>query len=124
MRTAGGEGKKEEGRKGRLRAQATSALRASFLLTAFRLRRQLAILQLIEKNLLTLSTHAGDILPALASPVILTGFDEEGKPILVPAKNKITFKHLLNHSAGLSLPKNSSSESGRRKAGGRRERDR
>jgi CubicO group peptidase (beta-lactamase class C family) len=42
------------------------------------------------------------VLPELADPLVVTGYDEGGLPsTTVPAKEKITFGQLLNHSSGL-----------------------
>ena len=42
----------------------------------------------------------GGLLPELASPAVLEGFDATGAPRLRPAKRPITPKHLLTHTAG------------------------
>jgi CubicO group peptidase (beta-lactamase class C family) len=41
------------------------------------------------------------VLPELANPVVVTGHDEAGNPLTTPAKGKITFGQLLNHSSGI-----------------------
>lgn len=41
------------------------------------------------------------MLPELANPVVVTGHDEAGNPLTTPAKGKITFGQLLNHSSGI-----------------------
>jgi len=64
---------------------------------------QIAALQVIERGLVSLDTDVGTILPGLAQPRILTGYSEGGEPQFVDAKNKVTLRHLLNHSSGLSL---------------------
>lgn len=64
---------------------------------------QIAALQLIERGLVSLDTEVGSILPGLRQPKILTGYSEGGEPQFVDAKNKVTLRHLLNHSSGLSL---------------------
>ncbi len=40
------------------------------------------------------------MLPDLAAPQVLEGFDAQGEPILRPAKNPITLRHLMTHTAG------------------------
>src|SRR5207302_1911640 len=43
---------------------------------------------------------AGEILPQLASPKVLEGFDADGKPRLRPARRPLTVRHLLTHTSG------------------------
>src|SRR5258705_12066885 len=43
----------------------------------------------------------GNVLPDLAAPQVLEGFDSQGEPKLRPAKNPITLRHLMTHTAGL-----------------------
>jgi methyl acetate hydrolase len=59
-----------------------------------------ACMQLIEQGRLRLDQTAGDILPQLASPKVLEGFDADGKPRLRPTKRPITVRHLLTHTSG------------------------
>jgi methyl acetate hydrolase len=59
-----------------------------------------ACMQLVEQGRLHLDQKAGDILPQLASPKVLEGFDADGKPRLRPAKRPITVRHLLTHTSG------------------------
>ncbi|KAJ6578099.1 beta-lactamase/transpeptidase-like protein [Mycena capillaripes] len=62
----------------------------------------IAALQLIEQGKITLDTPVETVLPELADPVVVTGRDETGRPTgTTPAKGKITFGQLLNHSSGL-----------------------
>ncbi|KAJ7028686.1 beta-lactamase/transpeptidase-like protein [Mycena alexandri] len=63
----------------------------------------IAALQLIEQGKIELDTPAENVLPELANPVLVTGYDNEtGRPsTTTPAKGKITLGHLLNHSSGL-----------------------
>lgn len=63
---------------------------------------QIAALQLVDRGLITLDTDVGEHLPGLAHPKVLQGFNENGEPILVDAKNKVTLTRLLNHSSGLA----------------------
>ena len=56
----------------------------------------LAAMQLVEQGKLSLDAPIGELLPALADRQIL----EDGK--LRPAKNKITLRHLLTHTAGFA----------------------
>src|SRR6202035_3467103 len=59
-----------------------------------------ACMQLIEQGRLRLDQTAGDILPQLASPKVLEGFDADGKPRLRPARRPLTVRHLLTHTSG------------------------
>jgi CubicO group peptidase (beta-lactamase class C family) len=59
-----------------------------------------ACMQLIEQGRLRLDQKASDILPELASPKVLEGFEADGKPRLRPAKRPITVRHLLTHTSG------------------------
>ncbi len=64
----------------------------------------MAAMQLIEKGKLSLHHPISSVLPELASPQVLEGFDDGGKPRLRPAKRPITLHHLLTHTAGFSYP--------------------
>lgn len=59
-----------------------------------------AAMQLVERGRLTLDGPVPDIDPVLSAPMVLTGFDAQGAPILRPAKRPITLRHLLTHTAG------------------------
>ncbi|KAF7977496.1 hypothetical protein HWV62_3460 [Athelia sp. TMB] len=63
----------------------------------------IAALQCVERGLFSLdsSEDIARLCPELAAPEILTGLDAEGNPILVPAKNRITLRHLLTHTSGM-----------------------
>lgn len=58
-------------------------------------------MQLVEQGRLELDADIGALLPELANPQVLTGFDEQGQPQLRPASRAITLRHLLTHTAGL-----------------------
>lgn len=58
-------------------------------------------MQLVEQGRMELDADVGALLPELANPQVLTGFDADGKPELRPAKRAITLRHLLTHTAGL-----------------------
>ncbi len=59
-----------------------------------------AAMQLVEQGRLVLDAPIGAVLPDLADPQVLTGFDAAGQPRLRPAKRPITLRHLLTHTAG------------------------
>ncbi|KAH8424224.1 serine hydrolase domain-containing protein [Aspergillus melleus] len=63
----------------------------------------IAALQCVEQDLFGLDDDVSTILVELKDPKILTGFDETtGNATLVPAKNKITLRHLLTHASGIA----------------------
>ncbi len=57
-------------------------------------------MQLVEEGKLSLDAPIGQVLPDLASPQVLEGFDEKGEPKLRPANKPITLRHLMTHTAG------------------------
>ena len=59
-----------------------------------------AAMQCVERGKLALDQPAGEIMPELAEPQVLEGFDGNGKPILRAARRKITLRMLLTHTAG------------------------
>ena len=59
-----------------------------------------AAMQLVEQGKLSLDAPIGTLLPDLASPQVLEGFDASGEPQLRPARNPITLRHLMTHTAG------------------------
>jgi methyl acetate hydrolase len=59
-----------------------------------------AAMQLVEQGKLELERPMGDVLPELAAPQVLEGFDDAGAPRLRPATRPITLRHLLTHTAG------------------------
>ncbi len=59
-----------------------------------------AAMQLVERGKLSLDKPISEVLPELASPKVLEGFDAAGEPKLRPAKRPITLRHLITHTAG------------------------
>src|SRR3954464_3336825 len=59
-----------------------------------------ACMQLVEQGKLSLDEPIGKLLPDLANPQVLEGFDASGEPKLRPAKKPITLRHLMTHTAG------------------------
>lgn len=59
-----------------------------------------AAMQLVEQGKLALDAPVAGVLPELARPQVLEGFDAAGEPRLRPAKGPITLRHLLTHTSG------------------------
>jgi methyl acetate hydrolase len=57
-------------------------------------------MQLVEQGKLSLNEPIGKVLPDLAAPQVLEGFDANGEPKLRPARTPITLRHLMTHTAG------------------------
>jgi methyl acetate hydrolase len=57
-------------------------------------------MQLVEQARIRLDEPASAILPDLAAPQVLEGFEADGAPKLRPARRPITPRHLLTHTAG------------------------
>ena len=61
-----------------------------------------AAMQLVEQGKLKLDEPIAKLLPDLAAPQVLEGFNDKGEPKLRPAKGQITLRHLLTHTAGFT----------------------
>jgi methyl acetate hydrolase len=59
-----------------------------------------AAMQLVERGKLSLDSPIAQVLPELAAPQVLEGFDAAGGPKLRPARRAITLRHLITHTAG------------------------
>jgi CubicO group peptidase (beta-lactamase class C family) len=59
-----------------------------------------AAMQLVEAGRLSLDAPVREVLPALATPFVLTGFDAAGQPQTRRTSVPITLRQLLTHSAG------------------------
>src|SRR3954471_24805749 len=59
-------------------------------------------MQLVEQGKLSLDEPIGKLLPDLASPQVLEGFDASGAPKTRPAKGPITLRQLMTHTAGFA----------------------
>src|SRR5271169_69595 len=59
-----------------------------------------AAMQLVEQGKLALDAPIDKVLPDLAAPQVLEGFDAKGEPKLRPAKKAITLRQLMTHTAG------------------------
>jgi methyl acetate hydrolase len=59
-------------------------------------------MQLVELGKLSLDAPISEVLPDLAKPQVLEGFDAKGEPKLRPAKTAITLRQLMTHTAGFA----------------------
>jgi CubicO group peptidase (beta-lactamase class C family) len=75
-----------------------------WLASCTKLITTIAALQCIERSLFTLDspTDVTRLLPEWQDPRILTGFTDSGEPILRPATQNITLRHLLTHTSGMA----------------------
>jgi methyl acetate hydrolase len=59
-----------------------------------------AAMQLVERGHLDLDAPASDVCPALLDRQVLTGFDDDGQPVLRPAASAPTLRQFLTHTSG------------------------
>ena len=64
----------------------------------------IAVLQCVEKGLITLDEPVGRILNEFTEPEILTGFDNSGKPVTHKASTPITLRKMITHTSGMGYP--------------------
>lgn len=58
--------------------------------------------QLLEQGRFTLDQPAEELLPEIADHQVLTGYDADDRPILRPARSKVTMRQLFTHTSGHS----------------------
>ena len=61
-----------------------------------------ACMQLVEQGRVGLLQPLGEVVPKLARPQVLEGFDAEGQPRLRPARREVTLHDLLTHTSGFA----------------------
>jgi methyl acetate hydrolase len=59
-----------------------------------------ACMQLVEQGRIGLLQPLGEVVPKLARPMVLAGFDPDGQPQLRPARRELTLHDLLTHTSG------------------------
>lgn len=68
---------------------------AVFLLASqTKLLTAVAALQVVERGLIAFDDNVEELLPELAAQQVLTGFDEDDKPVLVARTEGITFRYV------------------------------
>ncbi|KAK8925517.1 Acyltransferase LovD [Metarhizium anisopliae] len=65
-----------------------------------KLATTVAALQLVERGRIQLDDDVAELLPVLCRQKIISGFDDQGQPVLQDRKSPITLRHLLTHSSG------------------------
>ncbi len=59
-----------------------------------------ACMQLVEQGRIGLFQPLGEVVPKLAQPKVLAGFDPDGQPVLRAARRELTLHDLLTHTSG------------------------
>jgi len=72
----------------------------SWLASCTKLVTPIALLQLVERGLITLDEPVQRFLPECNLSHVLESFDEQGKPILRPVTALVTLRNLLDHTNG------------------------
>ncbi|GIJ90086.1 hypothetical protein Asppvi_009036 [Aspergillus pseudoviridinutans] len=62
-----------------------------------------AVMIVVERGLISLDDDVGQFVPELATPEVLSGIDEDGKPIVYRTEKKLTLRHLLTHTSGFTF---------------------
>ncbi|KAL4886855.1 beta-lactamase/transpeptidase-like protein [Aspergillus karnatakaensis] len=76
----------------------TSSMMAIASMT--KLLTSIAVLQLVEKQLIALDDDVSSLLPCLGAQGVLVDWDAVGRPRIRTRKNPITLRQLLTHSSG------------------------
>jgi methyl acetate hydrolase len=90
------------GRRSLARSQAMTVDSVFWIASMTKAVTTAAAMQMVEQGKLKLDQPASEILPELASPQVLDGFDAAGTPQLRPAKRPVTLRQLLTHTAGFT----------------------
>lgn len=92
-----------EGALGKLSLDCDEKINTESVFNAFSTTKALVgalLFTLIEENIVKLDDLAKEYLPEIADIEVLEGFDKDSKPITRKAKNDITLRHLVLHTAG------------------------
>ena len=73
-----------------------------FVASATKLIATVAALKCVDEGLVSLTQDLSFIAPELASKKVLTGFSEDGEPLLEDPARPITLEMLVSHSSGLT----------------------
>ncbi|KII84454.1 hypothetical protein PLICRDRAFT_179686 [Plicaturopsis crispa FD-325 SS-3] len=73
-----------------------------YMASCTKLLTSIACLQCVERGLIKLDDPVGDIVRQVDELEILEGYGQDGKPKLRKPTNRITLRHLLTHTSGLS----------------------
>jgi CubicO group peptidase (beta-lactamase class C family) len=57
-----------------------------------KLMTSISVMQCVEKGLLDLDEDISRVLPELKDPDVITGFEEDGKPIMTKANKPVTLR--------------------------------